>query len=313
MRLVAYLRDAGRIDADERRPRCRVLAGGVSNQTVLVERDSGRGVGAQAGAGEAAGRGRLVQRPGADPPRGAGAALARRSSRPPGAITPLVFEDHEHHLLAMEAVPQPHENWKIDAARRAAGRDHVEQFGELLGHDPPPRLGAAGTSWPRSSTTERFFESLRLEPYYEYTAKQVPEAAPFLASRLVDDTRAPRDHARARRLQPEERPGPRGRLVLLDHEVIHWGDPAFDLGFGADAPAQQGPPPAVGIERRSRTAPFAFWHAYRGRSRRTWTGPTTSNRERSGTRWAACWPGRGSLAAGVPRPGRTQRQAAGAC
>jgi thiamine kinase-like enzyme len=22
-----------------------------------------------------------------------------------------------------------------------------------------------------------------------------------------------------------------GRLVLLDHEVIHWGDPAFDLGF----------------------------------------------------------------------------------
>jgi aminoglycoside phosphotransferase (APT) family kinase protein len=22
-----------------------------------------------------------------------------------------------------------------------------------------------------------------------------------------------------------------GRLILLDHEVIHWGDPAFDLGF----------------------------------------------------------------------------------
>ncbi|HEY8667141.1 MAG TPA: phosphotransferase, partial [Tepidisphaeraceae bacterium] len=22
-----------------------------------------------------------------------------------------------------------------------------------------------------------------------------------------------------------------GRLILLDHEVIHWGDPTFDLGF----------------------------------------------------------------------------------
>src|SRR5205085_10022401 len=22
-----------------------------------------------------------------------------------------------------------------------------------------------------------------------------------------------------------------GRLILLDHEVIHWGEPAFDLGF----------------------------------------------------------------------------------
>jgi aminoglycoside phosphotransferase (APT) family kinase protein len=23
-----------------------------------------------------------------------------------------------------------------------------------------------------------------------------------------------------------------GKLILLDHEVIHWGDPAFDVGFG---------------------------------------------------------------------------------
>ena len=38
--LVAYLQREGRIAADEE-PRVEVLAGGVSNRTVLVERHSG--------------------------------------------------------------------------------------------------------------------------------------------------------------------------------------------------------------------------------------------------------------------------------
>ena len=38
--LAAYLRDTGRIGPDEP-PRIRMLAGGVSNRTVLVERASG--------------------------------------------------------------------------------------------------------------------------------------------------------------------------------------------------------------------------------------------------------------------------------
>ena len=69
---------------------------------------------------------------------------------------------------------------------------HVEQF--------------AAAAWARSTASawERrdelaavfddrsFFESLRLEPYYAYTAAQVPEAAAFLR-------RADRRHARATR------------------------------------------------------------------------------------------------------------------
>jgi 5-methylthioribose kinase len=71
---------------------------------------------------------------------------------------------------------------------------------------------------------------LRLEPYYGYTATQVPAAADFLRA-LVDETRACRVSLTHGDYSPKNILVHEGRLVLLDHEVIHFGDPAFDLGF----------------------------------------------------------------------------------
>jgi 5-methylthioribose kinase len=45
----------------------------------------------------------------------------------------LVFEDQRHHLVCMDAVPEPHENWKT---RLLAGRlefGHTQAFGSLVG------------------------------------------------------------------------------------------------------------------------------------------------------------------------------------
>jgi 5-methylthioribose kinase len=148
---------------------------------------------------------------------------------PPGSITPLVFEDHDHHLLAMEAVPEPHENWKTMLLEGQVRDEHVEQFGRLLGevhrnaHERREEL--APIFEDRS-----FFESLRLEPYYGYTATQVPAAADFLHA-LVDDTRACRISLTHGDYSPKNILVHEGKLILLDHEVIHFGDPAFDLGF----------------------------------------------------------------------------------
>ena len=75
-----------------------------------------------------------------------------------------------------------------------------------------------------------FFEQLRIEPYYQYTATQVPETADFL-TRLVADTRGRRLSLVHGDYSPKNVLVHAGRLVLLDHEVIHWGDPSFDLGF----------------------------------------------------------------------------------
>jgi aminoglycoside phosphotransferase (APT) family kinase protein len=53
-----------------------------------------------------------------------------------------------------------------------------------------------------------------------------------------------------------------GRLVLLDHEVIHFGDPAFDVGFALAHLLSKA------HHVRSRRAAFAgaaadFWRSYR--------------------------------------------------
>lgn len=148
---------------------------------------------------------------------------------PPGAITPLVFEDHENLLLAMEAVPDPHENWKTMLLEGRLERDHVEQFGRLLGtihRGGHERRGEAARVFEDRS----FFESLRLEPYYGYAAERVPGAAVFLRA-LIGETRARRDTLVHGDYSPKNVLVREGKLVLLDHEVIHFGEPAFDLGF----------------------------------------------------------------------------------
>ena len=205
-----------------------VLAGGVSNRTVLVERPTGEAWVLK----QALEKLRVSVDWFSDPERVHREALGLhwlQELAPPGSITPLVFEDHEHHLLAMEAVPEPHENWKTMLLEGRVRDEHVEQFGRLLGevhrkaHERREEL--APIFEDRS-----FFESLRLEPYYGYTATQVPAAADFLHA-LVDETRACRISLTHGDYSPKNILVHEGRLVLLDHEVIHFGDPAFDLGF----------------------------------------------------------------------------------
>jgi len=75
-----------------------------------------------------------------------------------------------------------------------------------------------------------YFESLCMEPYYAYTAAQVPEARQFL-EQLIADTRSRRYTLVHGDYSPKNILVHDGRLILLDHEVIHWGDAAFDIGF----------------------------------------------------------------------------------
>src|SRR5215510_7342143 len=108
--LIAYLRRTGRIAPDEPIT-ARTLAGGVSNRTVLVERPNGEAWVLK----QALAKLRVAVDWFSSPERIHREALGLRwlaRLAPPGTTTPLIFEDHTHHLLAMQAVPRPHENWK---------------------------------------------------------------------------------------------------------------------------------------------------------------------------------------------------------
>jgi tRNA A-37 threonylcarbamoyl transferase component Bud32 len=225
--LAAYLRHTGRVGAGERMD-VHTLAGGVSNRTVLVELPGNQAWVLK----QALPKLRVAVDWFSDPERIHREALGLRwlaRLAPSGTTTPLVFEDHAHHLLAMEAVPQPHENWKTMLLGGRVKEDHVEQFGRLLGtvhRNAHERREEVAPIFDDRS----FFESLRLEPYYGYTATRVPAAAGFLRA-LVDETRAHRLTLVHGDYSPKNILVYEGILILLDHEVIHFGDPAFDLGF----------------------------------------------------------------------------------
>jgi aminoglycoside phosphotransferase (APT) family kinase protein len=225
--LLAYLHDSERIPPDEV-PVLTVLAGGVSNRTVLVERPTGEAWVLK----QALAKLRVQVDWFSPPERVHREALGLRwlaQLAPAGAITPYVFEDFQHHILAMGAVPRPHQNWKSMLLAGQIEPNHVTQFARLLGSIH--RVSNARLSEVEPLFGDRgYFESLRLEPYYAYTATQVDAAAAFLTA-LIAETRSHRDTIVHGDYSPKNILVHEGRLVLLDHEVIHVGDPGFDLGF----------------------------------------------------------------------------------
>lgn len=226
--LAAYLVERGLLGAAET-PEVRTLAGGVSNRTVLVVRSDGSAWVAK----QALHRLRVQAEWWCSPQRihrEAGGLRVLNELLPPGTTPLFVYEDHTAHVLVMTAVPQPHTNWKESLLAGQVEKTHITQFGTLLGTMHREGYQRRETiSQAFGDTT--YFETLRLEPYYRYAATQVPQAASFYAE-LIDATTQRRltlvhgDYSPKNVLVHHE------GLVLLDYEVIHYGDPAFDLGFG---------------------------------------------------------------------------------
>lgn len=259
--LIDYLRKVDAI-GDEETPRVRTLSGGVSNRTVLVER--GAAADGDWVIKQALSKLRVEVDWFSDPARLHCEASGLRTLGkllPSGTVPDFLFEDREHHLLAMSAVPQPHENWKTMLLKGQLDDQHVSQFARNLAaihHGSYQRRELLMPTFEDRS----HFESLRLEPYYQYTSSIVSEAAGFLQA-LIDATR----HRRLTLVHGDYSPKNilvyQQHLVLLDHEVIHWGDPAFDVGFSLTHFLSKAHHLA---ESRMDFASAAcrYWHAYAG-------------------------------------------------
>jgi hypothetical protein len=223
---AAYLRAKRFVVADEDLS-MECLPGGVSNRTVLVRFSDGRCWVLK----QALPKLRVAVDWFSSPERIHREALALQwfgRLAPAGSVPRFEFDDESNHLLGMQAIPFPHQNWKAVLLSGRVNFKHVEQFGRLLGlfH----RQASQVCEVRRAFEDRSFFESLRLEPYYLYSAEQVPEAAEFL-HRLVEETRSCRltlvhgDYSPKNILLWDD------KLILLDYEVAHFGEPAFDLGF----------------------------------------------------------------------------------
>ena len=148
---------------------------------------------------------------------------------PPGATPAFLWEDWENHILAMESAPVGHENWKSLLLAGQIMPELFARFGILLGAIHRRSSEAAGEIRGAFDDTTHF-ESLRLDPYYIYTADTIPTSASFLRS-LVQETRRCRLSLVHGDFSPKNTLVYRGRLIILDYETVHFGDPAFDGGF----------------------------------------------------------------------------------
>jgi len=224
--LLNYLKETRRISKNEQ-VEIHNLRGGVSNKTVLVRCPSRESWVIK----QALPKLRVDVDWFSDPARIHREALALKhlpELAPPGTITPLIFEDRQQNLLAMAAVPDPHSNLKSLSLSHHIVEDHLYQFGRLIGS-----IHLNSTSRPDLHTLfedRSFFESLRIEPYYRYTAQQLPQAADAL-SEIIQTTCSRRLCLVHGDYSPKNILVHEGKLILLDHEVIHFGDPAFDIGF----------------------------------------------------------------------------------
>lgn len=156
---------------------------------------------------------------------------------PPGLVPKLLFEDRDNYLFAMEAIPREHLVWKTCLLDGEVDPLVASRLGEVLATIHAQTVGDADLRERLGDRT--IFDELRLDPFYRYVAVREPELRPSL-ERLIDDTLAtqvclvlgdfsPKNIL----LVPSEssQHGTRPRLVLVDFETGHFGDPAFDLGF----------------------------------------------------------------------------------
>ncbi len=144
------------------------------------------------------------------------------------ATTPaIVFEDRDNFSFGMTAAP-PHRVWKTELLEGHAdlriGRACARLMADL--HAGTWQDGQLATSL--GDTT--FFHDLRIDPYYRRVAQVHSDLAPVLGQLIESLDAHPRclvhgDFSPKNLLVHEH------GVMLIDFEVGHFGDPAFDLGF----------------------------------------------------------------------------------
>ena len=155
----------------------------------------------------------------------------RGSEGMPRAVVPqLLWEDRVNYAYAMTAAPPEHTTWKqlLLVGDLESSRPLTIACGRLLG-----QLHAAswkGRGLAAALYDPRYFELLRLDPYYRQIARVHADLAPAI-ERLIDSIWQHRLCLVHGDFSPKNLLVWPCHVMLIDFEVGHFGDPAFDLGF----------------------------------------------------------------------------------
>ena len=147
---------------------------------------------------------------------------------PSKVIPRILFEDRENYLFAMEAAPAEHSVWKKLLLEGETDCVVARRLGEYL--STMHRETALRPDLEKRFQDTEVFVELRVDPFYRRVAQAAPAVAPSI-DRLIDEMFATRVSLVHADFSPKNVLIAGERIVLVDFETGHYGDPAFDLGF----------------------------------------------------------------------------------
>lgn len=144
------------------------------------------------------------------------------------ALPEVIYIDRENFLFVMTAAPPGSVSWKELLLAGQVDLAVARQAGTLLakminGSRANPEL-------QKKFEDRTVFDQLRIDPYYRTTAKRHPDVRAPLVQLMANSWNVQTalvhgDYSPKNMLVRD------GNIYLIDFEVIHWGDPAFDAAF----------------------------------------------------------------------------------
>lgn len=145
----------------------------------------------------------------------------------PDAAPALIHSDPDAFVLVMQQAPDGWVDWKQPLLKGDADPAVASEVGRVLG------------VWHSSTTSDSYanrfndheaFEQLRVDPYYRTLMKRRPEVAETVGA-LIETMVERRKCLVHGDYSPKNVLTGDGKVWVVDFEVAHFGDPAFDLGF----------------------------------------------------------------------------------
>ncbi|WP_423751293.1 phosphotransferase family protein [Salinirarus marinus] len=190
------------------------------------------------------------------------AAVIEATSLEYAHVPDVVFEDETENVVGVECVPGDAPTWKEELLDGRVDVAVADEVGRVLGavHD-----AAAGDDDVRANfASKRPFDQLRIDPYHRTTARRHPDVADAIDAeiervRSVERTLVHGDYSPKNVLV--DRTGAAPEPWIIDFEVAHWGDPAFDTAFLLNHLFIKS---AYNREKQAAylDAAFEFWRAY---------------------------------------------------
>ncbi len=145
-----------------------------------------------------------------------------------GRVPAVIVEDRENYAIAIEAAPAEALMWKTRLFNGILSLADAHAAGTLLGsmvavsHGNPEAVVLFGD--------QTVFDQLRIDPYYRTTARRHPAHAQYFR-RLIEESASRRFSLTHGDWSPKNLLTDGETMWVIDWEVIHYGDPAFDVGF----------------------------------------------------------------------------------